>query len=187
MPEISRFFGIIIAMYYNDHPPPHFHVRYGSQNAVVGIEPIALIDGYLSPRVLGLVVEWAAMYRAELLHNCEYSEAPRSSQPDRAIDMNMLKDIVQVRPLEQYRLYIRFEDGFEGTVDLGDLVRFEGVFAPLQDQAEFERVYVDTELGTICWPNGADLDPVVLYAQVTGQPIPFQQHESGNKEDRLAS
>ena len=88
--------------------------------------------------------------------------------------MNMLKDIVAVRPLEQHRLYLRFEDGIEGTVDLTDLVHFERVFAPLQDQAEFERVYVDAELGTICWPNGADLDPVVLYARVTGQPIPFE-------------
>jgi hypothetical protein len=104
-----------------------------------------------------------------------------------AIDMNMLKDIVEARPLEQHRLYLRFEDGVEGTVDLKDLIRFEGVFAPLQHQTEFERVYVDPELGTICWPNGADLDPVVLYARVTGQPIPFQVHESKSNEDRLAS
>ena len=45
MPEISRFFGIIIAMFYNDHPPPHFHVRYGSQRAVIGIADLALMDG----------------------------------------------------------------------------------------------------------------------------------------------
>jgi Domain of unknown function (DUF4160) len=69
MPEISRFFGIIIAMFYNDHPPPHFHVRYGGQRAVVGIEDLALLEGELSPRVLGLVVEWAARHRPELLDN----------------------------------------------------------------------------------------------------------------------
>jgi hypothetical protein len=69
VPEISRFFGIIIAMFYNDHPPPHFHVRYGSQRAVIGIEDLALLDGDLSPRVLGLVVEWAALHRRELLDN----------------------------------------------------------------------------------------------------------------------
>jgi hypothetical protein len=69
MPEISRFFGIIIAMFYNDHPPPHFHVRYGSQRAVIGIADLALMDGDLSPRVLGLVVEWAALHRQELLDN----------------------------------------------------------------------------------------------------------------------
>jgi hypothetical protein len=69
MPEISRFFGIIIAMFYNDHPPPHFHVRYGSIRATIGIEDLVLLDGELSPRVLGLVVEWAARHRHELLDN----------------------------------------------------------------------------------------------------------------------
>ncbi len=43
MPEISRFFGMVIAMYYNDHAPPHFHVRYGKQKAVVGIEPVVVL------------------------------------------------------------------------------------------------------------------------------------------------
>jgi hypothetical protein len=69
MPEISRFFGIIIAMFYNDHPPPHFHVRYGGQRAVIAISDLALLDGDLSPRVLGLLVEWAALHRRELLDN----------------------------------------------------------------------------------------------------------------------
>src|SRR5258706_6147438 len=95
--------------------------------------------------------------------------------PNQAFGIDMLKDIVAVRPLEQHRLYIRFEDGIEGTVDLKELVRLEGVFAPLQQHTEFERAYVDAELGTICWPNGADLDPVVLYAWVTGQPVPPAQ------------
>lgn len=66
MPEICRFFGIIIAMYYNDHAPPHFHARYGGQKAVIDIETLALIDGELSPRALGLVTEWAARHRDEL-------------------------------------------------------------------------------------------------------------------------
>lgn len=67
MPEISRFFGIIVTMYYNDHPPPHFHVRYGEQKAVIAIEGHQLLEGRLSPRVLGLVMEWAAMHRDELV------------------------------------------------------------------------------------------------------------------------
>ena len=50
MPEISRFFGMVIAMYYNDHAPPHFPVRYGRQKAVIGIDPIALLAGRLSPK-----------------------------------------------------------------------------------------------------------------------------------------
>lgn len=65
MPEISRFF----AMFYNDHPPPHFHVRYGGQRAIIAIEDLAILEGDLSPRVLGLVVEWAVLHRSELLDN----------------------------------------------------------------------------------------------------------------------
>lgn len=83
----------------------------------------------------------------------------------------MLKDIVDVRPTTGYRLLLRFEDGVEGEVDVADLVRFQGVFAPLEDRTEFLKVHVNPEIGTICWPNGADLDPDVLYAKVTGEEI----------------
>ncbi len=69
MPEISRFFGIIIAMFYNDHAPPHFHVRYGEQKAIVAIETLGVLEGSLSPRVLGLVTEWAARHKRELREN----------------------------------------------------------------------------------------------------------------------
>jgi len=69
MPEISRFFGIIIVMYYNDHSPPHFHVRYGGQKAIIAISAISLLRGSLSPRVFGMVVEWASLHQAELLEN----------------------------------------------------------------------------------------------------------------------
>ena len=69
MPEISRFFGIVIAMFYSDHPPPHFHVRYGSQRAIIDIGTFAVLEGSLAPRVLGLVVEWAAQHQNELRAN----------------------------------------------------------------------------------------------------------------------
>ena len=55
MPEISRFFGIIVQMYYGDHEPPHFHVRYSGQKALIAIETLALLRGRLSPRALVLV------------------------------------------------------------------------------------------------------------------------------------
>jgi hypothetical protein len=69
MPEISRFFGIVIAMYYNDHQPPHFHARYGSHKAKLLIDPPTLIVGDLPPRALGMVMEWAALHRDELREN----------------------------------------------------------------------------------------------------------------------
>jgi hypothetical protein len=86
----------------------------------------------------------------------------------------MLKDIVAVKPLGEYRLYLRFEDGTEGIVDLAERLAFRGVFEPLRDPACFAQVRVDNELGTIAWPNGADLDPDVLYSQLTGIPITLE-------------
>lgn len=78
----------------------------------------------------------------------------------------MLKDIVSASPLNGYRLQIRYEDGVEGVVDLSGLLSFRGVFEPLKDPSFFSQVRVDAELGTVTWPNGADIDPDVLYARL---------------------
>jgi len=75
LPEISRFFGIIIAMYYNDHHPPHFHARYAGMEALIEIETLSAMEGRLPPRVLGLVVEWASLHRGELLDNWRAARA----------------------------------------------------------------------------------------------------------------
>ena len=66
MPEICRFFGIVISMFYADHAPPHFHARYGDHRAIIEIESATLLSGSLPPRPLGLVIEWAVKRRAEL-------------------------------------------------------------------------------------------------------------------------
>lgn len=84
----------------------------------------------------------------------------------------MLKDIVEVKPLPKFRLQLRFEDGVEGVVDVTTMIKFTGVFEPLQDPAHFAKVKINQDVGTICWPNGADLDPDVLYSIVSGQEIP---------------
>ena len=68
MPEISRFYGIVIKMYHNDHSPPHLHAEYGGAEMVVGIDTLAVIAGKLSPRATGLVMEWAAQHQGELQH-----------------------------------------------------------------------------------------------------------------------
>jgi len=83
----------------------------------------------------------------------------------------VLKDIVEVRPLEEFRVYLRFEDGVEGELDLSTFVSFDGIFQALKDPREFAKVSVHPELGTIVWPNEADLDPDVLYSKLTGKPV----------------
>ena len=67
MPEISRFFGIIIAIFYDDHNPPHFHARYAEKKVAIEIGTLKILDGVLSPRALGLVMEWASLHESELL------------------------------------------------------------------------------------------------------------------------
>ena len=89
----------------------------------------------------------------------------------------MIKRVVEVRPLGGHRLFIRFDDGVQGEVDLGTMIQFDGVFAPLKDRAHFEQVRVNPELGTVCWPSGADLDPDVLYARITGKPLPHFENK----------
>ena len=84
----------------------------------------------------------------------------------------MLKDVVEVRPLGGFRVYVRFEDGMQGEIDLQSMIDFKGVFAPLRDEREFAKVRVDADLGALVWPSGADLDPDVLYSKVSGMPIP---------------
>lgn len=81
MPEISRFLGMIISMFFNDHAPPHFHVRYGSYKAAIGIEPAMLLEGALPPRALALVCEWAEIHKDELLADWTLARQRQSLNP----------------------------------------------------------------------------------------------------------
>ncbi|MFH1907382.1 MAG: DUF4160 domain-containing protein [Chloroflexota bacterium] len=81
MPEISRFFGIIIRMYFNDHVPPHFHAHYGEYQAELTIETLEILKGKLPQRVLGLVLEWAALHRDELRADWERARKEQALEP----------------------------------------------------------------------------------------------------------
>ena len=81
MPEISRFYGIIVAMFYDEHNPPHFHARYGEYKIVISITTLQILEGSLPPRALGLVMEWAALHRDELINDWEL--ARRNKPPEK--------------------------------------------------------------------------------------------------------
>lgn len=83
MPEICRFLGIIITMYYQDHAPPHFHVKYGDYRTSVSIDRLEVLEGDLPKRVLSLVLEWAHEHRQELLEDWE---AARLKKPLKKIE-----------------------------------------------------------------------------------------------------
>jgi hypothetical protein len=81
-------------------------------------------------------------------------------------------DVVAVKYLENHVLELVFDDGLTARIDMDTVIgRFDGVFAPLEDPAYFSQVRVDRELGTIVWPNGADICPDVLYSYASGKPI----------------
>lgn len=88
----------------------------------------------------------------------------------------MVRDVRRVRTLSGHQLLVSFDDGVEGVVDVANLVRFTGVFEPLQDPTFFAAVAVHRELGVVCWPNGA-VDSDVLHAHAV------HQHEADREAD----
>ena len=86
MPRISEFFGIVISMYYDDHRPPHFHARYGENEAAMIIETAVVLYGAIPPRALRLVREWATLHRPELVANWESARVGRPVQPIAALE-----------------------------------------------------------------------------------------------------
>ena len=78
--------------------------------------------------------------------------------------------IVEVRPLEGRRVWLRFDDGSEGVVAF-EKAELTGVMAPLREPAFFARVHVEPEFGALAWPGGIELDPLALYERATGKPL----------------
>jgi hypothetical protein len=78
MPQISYFLGVIIRMFYRDHNPPHFHAVYANFEGIIDIEKNEIIGGELPPRVLGIVTEWSAIHKTELIDNWERARQQES-------------------------------------------------------------------------------------------------------------
>jgi hypothetical protein len=75
MPELSRFFGIVIRLHYADHNPPHFHATYQGRTVEVDINTLAILEGGIATRALGLVMEWASEHRTELIEDWRLASA----------------------------------------------------------------------------------------------------------------
>lgn len=84
MPEISRFFGIVIQMYWTDHAPPHFHAVYGASDCAIEIRSLTALSGRLPRRAMALTLEWAAEHREELMEDwilCATKQTPKKIPP----------------------------------------------------------------------------------------------------------
>ncbi len=80
MPEISRFYGIVVFMNYRDHPPPHFHANYQDQEVTIEIQT-GVVTGKMSKRALRMLFEWSERYQDELMANWERAEAQQPLKP----------------------------------------------------------------------------------------------------------
>jgi hypothetical protein len=84
MPTISIFFGIVIAMYWTDHFPPHFHAYYGEFDGLIDIKKLEMIKGNLPNKALELILEWAQLHQAELVVDwnlCQEKQQPNKIAP----------------------------------------------------------------------------------------------------------
>ena len=86
MPEISRFYGIIVRMFYNDHNPPHFHVIYQDNEALIDINTLKIMNGSLPKRAKSLAIEWAIEHRDELLTNWQKARNNESLEKINPLD-----------------------------------------------------------------------------------------------------
>lgn len=135
-----------------------------------------VLAGSLEPRALQFVREWAALRHKEILANWERS---RDSQPVLAIpplprmvtvSESYLPTVTGVAVMGERVLRLLFSDGTVGDVDFS-AEQWTGVLEPLNDPGYFAQVTVDTEAGTIAWPNGIDLAPEPLYEQAHAHPL----------------
>lgn len=86
MPEISRFYGIVITMYFLDHNPPHFHAVYGDYTAEYDIRSLEVLNGKLPARAHLLVQEWAVIYRRDLMSNWNRARTAKALKKIRPLE-----------------------------------------------------------------------------------------------------
>lgn len=84
MPELSRFFGIVIRMFYSDHEPAHFHAIYGEHEVLIEVETLSVFRGSLPRRAVALVLEWAALHRSEPLDDWRRARSGEKLNGNRA-------------------------------------------------------------------------------------------------------
>src|SRR3989338_2104496 len=161
MPIISQFFGIAIYMFWREHEPAHFHAKYGDYEITVEIET-GVVNGKMTPRALALVQEWRKVHLEELKKEWELVKSKKPLFPIKLLEQDMILHVVDVKYVRDYIIWVRFNDGIDGEVDLSAELEGE-VFGSLKDKDLFKTVKVDPLLQTIVWDNGADLAPEFLY------------------------
>ena len=176
MPELSRFFGIIIRMFVEvgePHHRPHFHAYYQDDAAVFsiegieGIEGIDVIAGSLPRRQERLVLAWAEIHQAELAAALGNAPGGQGTREDRATRIEALMRheihrVVGFTQVGEFVLDVEFADGTRQEIDFSPVLHGE-LYGALTDPKVFAQVRLNEEVHTLVWPNGADFDPATLH------------------------
>lgn len=164
MPEISRFFGIVISMYYSEHGVPHFHALYREHKVAVELESGVIHGTFPHGRSASFGSGRGCTARSCWPTGSWPVGASPSIESRRWSDA-MDYDVMEARYVRDYVVWVRFRDGTAGEVDLSGELRGP-VFQPLRDRAYFRQFTVHPELQTLVWPNGADIAPEFLHDAV---------------------
>lgn len=184
--RVSRFHGIVVRVNYREGDTPRFHARYAGAEATIDMRRLALLDGDLAGRALGLVMEWAMFHQQELLDawdRARRGESPGEIAPlddtdghgdvgdggphrTESSEFDLLRPVA-VEPREGYRIWLRYADGVEGEVDLSHLAG-KGVFVVWREPEFFERVYISA-WRSIAWNKEIELCADALYLKITGK------------------
>jgi hypothetical protein len=163
MPIISVFFGIVIRMYHDEHPPPHFHAAYQGFEAFVRLADGEIIRGSLPKKAARIVRQWALDHQGELMANWPavklWSRWKWSREPT-----SMIK-LVSIRPAGDTALDLVFSDGSSGRWSSNALIARDTVLTrPLADPVYFARAFI--EAGALAWPNGLELSAEALHRRL---------------------
>jgi hypothetical protein len=187
MPAISQFFGVIIYMYFNDHSPAHIHASYSEFEAVYEIETLNILRGELPRRAHGMVIEWALEHRIELRANWERARDRVSLKPVAPLELGETMNILgprvcirQIIPLDSFNVHIVFDNDTQRDINLEPFLRGP-IFEPIRsDSAVFRSMNIAG--GTIAWGNGADIDPDVLYYDLTPAWVEAEEMQVAEKK-----
>jgi hypothetical protein len=178
VPTISRFHGVAIRIYPEDHGYPHFHVWAAGREAKIRINPVEVIEDGLTRKQMRMVKAWAALHQPELEENLATRDERCNSGSNRAMGVIRANyEIVAVEVVRFGVLALTFADGLEGEVALDGHLRGP-VFDRARTPAGFAEVFVDEEGGTIAWPGDADLAPDTLYFRVKSGEWPADLNRS---------
>lgn len=174
--RLSLFYGIAIEMGFEDEEPSHIHANYDGKEVKVALDN-RVLGGGLPPIGMEMIHEWISKHQEELQEawrRCSRREYPLPILPlyhDEPLvgpGHLYLTDVESVEAREGYRIWVRFEDGVCGEIDLSHLAG-KGVFKAWLDRSFFEKVTVSH--GTVSWKGDIDLDPCQLYMDVTGKVV----------------